>query len=163
MTQSIILACGNPLRGDDGVALQIACGLQEGYSDPETEIRCAQQWTPELAEDLSKSELAIFVDASTTVPAGRMQLRTISCTEGQTRLMTHSMDPCSLLSLARELYGRAPARAFLLTVGGECFEHGERLSPAVQDAIPAAVVQIKAIVSGVTLPQAEALPPAGDL
>jgi len=160
MTQSIILACGNPLRGDDGAALQIACNLQEGYAEPETEIRCAQQWTPELAESISHSELAIFVDASATIPAGHLQLQKITCGPAKTRVITHSMDPCTLLGLARELFGAAPCRAFLLTIGAETFELGEGLSPAVKHAVPAAMDQIKALLSGVRLPEGEALPPA---
>lgn len=74
MSHTIILACGNPLRGDDGIALHIACRLQDGYCDPKTEIRCAQQWTPELAERISKADLAIFVDESATAHAGARTL-----------------------------------------------------------------------------------------
>lgn len=156
---SMILACGNPLRGDDGVALHIACCLQQGYGDPETEIRCAQQWTPELAERISKTDLAIFIDASATLTPGEIQLIPLASSEDRTAVTTHSMDPATLLGLAHELYGSAPERAFLLTIGGESFEHGNQFSRAVRQAIPEALTRIKALLSGVTLPNPDAPPP----
>jgi hydrogenase maturation protease len=155
MTQSIILACGNPLRGDDGVALQIASCLQEGYTEPDIETYCVQQWTPELAESISKADLAIFVDASTSIPAGKMRLEEVYASAGHAGTTTHSLSPGELLVLARELYQRAPARAYLLTVGGESFEHGHQLSDVVRQAIPAACNEIRALLSGVSLPDAE--------
>jgi hypothetical protein len=41
-----------------------------------------------------------------------------------------------------------PERAFLLTVGGESFDHADRLS----EPIPVALDLIKAALSGVSLP-----------
>ena len=152
MTQSIILACGNPLRGDDGVALRVVCGLQEGYSDPETEICFAQQWTPDLAESISKSRLAIFVDASAAIPPGEIRLVPVCGRHEPPGLTTHSLSPERLLELSLELFQRVPDRAFLLTIGGASFEHGEQLSDPVQRAVPAACNQLKALLSSVTLP-----------
>jgi len=152
MTQSIILACGNPLRGDDGAALRVVCGLQEGYTDPETEICCAQQWTPDLAESISKSQLAIFVDASAAIPPGAIRLVALSGRREPPGLTTHSLSPERLLELSLELFQKVPERAFLLTIGGASFEHGDQLSDSVQKAVPAACNQLKALLSGVTLP-----------
>jgi hydrogenase maturation protease len=155
MMQSVILACGNPLRGDDGVAQQIVSSLQEGYTEPGIETCCAQQWTPELAESISRADLVIFVDASTSIPAGKMRLEQVYAPAGRPGTTTHSLSPVELLVLARELYQRAPARAYLLTVGGESFEHGHQLSDVVRQAIPAACNEIRALLSGVSLPEAE--------
>jgi hydrogenase maturation protease len=152
MAQSIILACGNPLRGDDGVALRVICGLQEGYTDPETEICCAQQWTPDLAESVSKSQLAIFVDASAAIPPGEIRVVPVSGRHEPPGLTTHSLSPQRLLELSLELFQRVPERAFLLTIGGASFEHGDQLSASVQRAVPVACNQLKALLSGVTLP-----------
>ena len=158
--RSLILACGNPLRGDDGVALRIVCSLQGGYADFDTEICCAQQWTPELAESLSKAELAIFVDASAAIPPGELRLEQVSARDEHAGATTHSLNPEQLLTLALQLYQTVPERAFLLTIGGSSFEHGHQLSAVVRQAIPAARNQIKALLSGVSLPLSEALPVA---
>lgn len=163
MAQSIVLACGNPLRGDDGVALQVVCSLQHGYTEPDTEIRCAQQWTPELAERISKSDLVIFVDASAVIPPGEMRLEAISARQEHPSVATHSLNPEQLLTLAHELYQKAPERAFLLTIGGRSFDHGDQLSDVVRHAVPAACNQIKALLSGVSLPDTETLRPTTNL
>ena len=152
MVQSIILACGNPLRGDDGVALRVVCNLQDSYADPETEICCAQQWTPELAESISKSQLAIFVDASAAIPPGEIRLQPVSDRHEPPGLTTHSLSPAGLLELSFELFQKVPERAFLLTIGGVSFDHGDQLSEPVQKAVPAACNQLKALLSGVSLP-----------
>jgi len=151
MTRSIILACGNPLRGDDGVAPQIARNL-EPDAGPGTEVLCVHQWTPELAESLSKSELAIFVDASAAIAAGEIYLQEISARSEKAGVTTHSLNPRRLLALARELYQKEPERAFLLTVGGASFEYGAQLSDVVRRAVPAACNQVKALLSGGVLP-----------
>jgi len=150
--QSIIFACGNPLRGDDGVALRVVCNLQEGYTSSETEICCAQQWTPDLAESISKSDLVIFVDASVAIPPGEIRLKSLSGRHERSGLTTHSLSPERLLELSLELFQRVPERAFLLTIGGASFEPGDQLSDPVQRAVPAACNQLKALISGVTLP-----------
>jgi hypothetical protein len=41
-----------------------------------------------------------------------------------------------MLRLAQDLYGTAPTRACLLTVGAGSIEIGEQLSPAVQSVLP---------------------------
>lgn len=142
--------------------MHIACRLQEGHCDPEMEIRCAQQWTPELAERISKADVAIFVDASAAIPAGAIQLQPVLSAKERPGATTHSLSPGQLLALASELYEKVPERAFLLTIGGESFGHGVGFSVPVRRAIPAALTQIRALVSGVTLPEADALPPAAN-
>lgn len=71
---------------------------------------------------------------------------------------THSLNPQQLLTLARERYQTIPERAFLLTIGGASFKHGDQISAAVRRLIPAACNQIKALLSGVSLPLSETLP-----
>jgi hydrogenase maturation protease len=146
MSRVIILACGNPLRGDDGVALEIIRRLEGTDLDCETEFCCMQQWTPELAETISKSDLTIFVDASEDIPAGTMRLEALSIRHKQSSVTTHSLNAEQLLSLARELYARTPGKAFLLAIGGESFELGGPLSEVVQGVISRACAEIRALL-----------------
>jgi hypothetical protein len=67
--------------------------------------------------------------------------------------MTDTMSPEAHLALAVELYSRRPARAFLLTIGGESFDHADRLSEPVRSAMPVAMYLSKATLSGVSLPE----------
>ena len=49
--------------------------------------------------------------------------------------MSHHMDPSGLLGLAQELYGHAPS-AWVVSVRGESFDGGEKLSSAAAAALP---------------------------
>jgi hydrogenase maturation protease len=147
MKLALVLACGNTLRGDDGVGQRVAEELRQQLGERQTEILCSHQWTPELAENISKAEIAIFVDASATVAPGQVHVRTVAATSERVGPTTHSLNPERLLGLAQSLYGRVPDAAYLLTIGGQAFEPGEKLSVAVQQAIPGAVARLKSLLA----------------
>ena len=141
----LLLACGNPLRGDDGVGWKIAEALQQDPTSAGVKVIITQQFTPELAEDLRDADTVVFVDASATTAAGEVALVELSPAQAMPRMLTHHMPPDSLLKLTQELYGRLPQRAFAVVVGGECFELGEKLTEGVQAAIPKAVAALQDI------------------
>jgi hydrogenase maturation protease len=59
----LILACGNTLRGDDGVGLWLAEWAEQRFSDqPGVRIIADHQWTPELAEDVARAQSLLFID-----------------------------------------------------------------------------------------------------
>jgi hydrogenase maturation protease len=154
MSRALVLACGNSLRGDDGVGAQIAQVLRMGLYDADLEVHSQLQWTPELAEPISRAELVIFVDASASVAPGELRTEPIAPQEelARTGSMTHHCDPSGLLALAQLLYGETPQRSFLVTIGGASFEYSSELSEPVRRAIPHAVNRIKAFLSGVSFP-----------
>jgi hydrogenase maturation protease len=137
-----VVAYGNPLRSDDGVAWRIAERL-ESAGDPVVALTL-QQLTPELALVLSQATGVIFVDAAAGPVAGE-----VSCADvhpaGPVASFTHHLRPASVLALARGLYGATP-RAALVTVVGERFDLGEGLSPVVKRAVPRALRVIRRLV-----------------
>jgi len=153
MNHALILACGNALRGDDGVAPFIARYLTSNFCDPQTEIYCSQQWTPELAEGISQSAMVIFLDASAVLPPGEVHTERITAKALSSGSLTHTVSPGDLLALAQRFYGKVPEDAYLMTIGGQSFELEEKFSDAVRLAIPVAIEQIKALLSGVSLPE----------
>jgi len=153
MNRALVLACGNALRGDDGVALHVAGCLRNGLCDPETHIQTDHQWTPELAEPISKAELVIFLDASASIAPGKIACQALQLNSNSPASFTHQTSPAALLALAEGLYAMHPARAYLLTIGGACFDLKEGLSEPVRRAIPQAIEKIKALLSEVTLPE----------
>ena len=155
MIRALILACGNSLRGDDAVALQVARQLRAGLCEPETVIHFSTQWAPEQAESISESEMVIFVDASAVLPSGTVQSKKVSPKRDAPDSFSHSCSPEGLLALAKQLYGVVPPRAFLITIGAQSFDFSEELSEPVKLAIPEALALIKAILSGVSLPSEE--------
>ena len=143
MPRVLIIAYGNPLRSDDGVAWRAADALEGKLPDPDIEILQMHQLAPELAENLSRVEAVIFVDAADKGEPGEIHCEELSPT-GEARF-AHQLSPGALVLLARQVYGRSP-RAFSLTLTGECFDHGEALSSAVVSALPALVARIEALV-----------------
>jgi hydrogenase maturation protease len=138
-TRCLILACGNTLRGDDGVGPWLAAWARERFrSEPRVEVIARQQWTPELAEDISRTRSVIFVDCSIVSEPGSVDCVPVSVAAGDRALATHSLGAPELLAVAHELYGCAPAHALLLSVGAGSTEMGEQFSAAVQAAQPEA-------------------------
>jgi hydrogenase maturation protease len=153
LKHALVLACGNPLRGDDAVALHVAKALVTGFCDGETEVHSQHQWLPEMAETISEANWVIFVDASTEIPAGAVRNRLTVPSVPSQHALSHTMNPEKLLAMTRDLYGTLPPEAFLVSIGGESFELSNQLSERVRHAVPLALDVVKAILSGVSVPQ----------
>ena len=151
MNRTLILACGNPLRGDDAVALHLARQLREELAGPELVVHTTQQWTPELAEPLSRCDLAIFLDASQRFSPGFVHCESVAPLAGAGHtLLTHTCNPALLLCMSRQFYNLVPRRAFSVTVGAQSFAFSFSLSTPVQNAVPEAIARVRSILSGAT-------------
>lgn len=146
MARALIIAYGNPLRGDDGLGWHAARLLADIAPAHDAEVVVCQQLTPELAPQVSETQMVVFVDAAGEGPAGRLEGRRVEPQAGEA-VFAHHVSPESLLGMARTLYGRAP-RAFVVSVVGETFECGEELSPAVRAVLPALVKRVEELLAG---------------
>ena len=126
----LVLAVGNPLRGDDGAGPAAV----EDLPLPGCEVVVAHQLLPEHAELVARARLAVFVDARDGGAPGEVSEEPV--TAGGAQPLSHHLSPGHLLALARALGGRAPP-AIALSVAGADFSLGERLSPEVKAALPA--------------------------
>ncbi len=136
MTKTLVLGYGSELRGDDSIGLRVAEALADSVVDPDVEIVACGQLTPDLAEAVSRCQRVVFVDASAEDPPGHISCRRIYPREGGALSLSHELDPQSLLVWTRELFGQEP-EAVLCTMGGECFDLTEQLSPVVVETLPA--------------------------
>jgi len=134
MAPVLILAYGNPLRGDDAIAWRAAEELQKTLPSSLAEIRALHQLTPELAETMSAAEAVIFLDAACDGQPGAIRCTAVKA-EPQQPNFSHQMTPQSLLALCEQLYSARP-RSFVVSVAGESFAVGEPLSPAAESALP---------------------------
>jgi len=161
MPPVLIVAYGNPLRSDDGVARLAAEALEDKFSPRDVEIVRLHQLAPEVADDIQNRELVLFIDAACVDSAeggrtGEIRVHEVSRKEIDERPhehFTHTYSPARVLCLARELYGAAP-RACVITVAGENFGHGERLSSPVAEALPQLLVRIEQLVES-SIPKSE--------
>lgn len=133
MARVLIVGYGNPLRGDDGLGWHAAEALRATL--PEAEILAVHQLTPELAEDVSRAELVIFLDAAETGVPGGWRCRGVAAEAAGAQAFTHHVTPASLIAASRLLYGHAPP-AQLFTMTGELFDYREGLSETVAAALP---------------------------
>jgi hydrogenase maturation protease len=130
----LILAYGNPLRSDDGVAWHAAELLRQRLSSDDAEIVCVHQLTPELAEAVSHASGTIFIDAREDGEPGQIcEARVAQDAEGMCG--THMFAPSQLMALCNTLYGNRP-EAYEVSVTGESFTHGEDLSYKLKIALP---------------------------
>lgn len=136
----LVVAWGNPLREDDGVAWHVLEGLRllkPRPGLPPLHLRHAHQLAPEMAESVSKAQGVVFIDARRDGTPGEVRCEEITPSAGSNPL-AHSLSPQELLLYAQQLYGRAP-RAVVLSIAGERFGMGEELSPVVRRALPRAI------------------------
>ena len=133
----LILACGNALRGDDGVGPWLAGWAEERIgADPRVRVKAQTQWTPELAEEIASVGAVIFIDCSMSAPPGAVDISEVHAAPGSRVPGSHHLDAAALLALSRELYGRTPASARILTIGVGSIELGEGFSEPVKAALP---------------------------
>lgn len=151
MSRALVLACGNSLRGDDGVALRIVSQLENSICDSAIKFHSQQQWTPELAEPISQAEIVVFVDAALGTSPGAVTCRQLHPSPTTPRDSIHHSSPEFLLLLAEQLYRKQPVRAYLVTVAGAAFELDENLSDPVRRAIPEAGELIKDLLTAAAI------------
>lgn len=134
--KALVCGYGNPSRQDDGaghvLAPRIAAWLEENGADVQVEL--AHQLLPELSEDLSLVDLAVFADASVSPgDAGETEnsgfaIRELAPDPVLEGANLHSMGPEWLLDLMDTMGMRRP-RALLVTVAGASFDFSDALTP----------------------------------
>lgn len=138
-TGCLVLACGNTLRGDDGVGPWLAAWAEERFRDrPEVRVIARQQWTPDLAEDIARASAVLFIDCSLASNPGSLRMDAIQPSSPAQGLATHHQDPAELLHLALQLFQSLPPDAQLLTIGATSTELGEEFSGPVRNKLPQA-------------------------
>jgi hydrogenase maturation protease len=143
----LVVGYGNTLRTDDGVGRHAADRLA---NDPRLDgvavIGC-HQLTPELALDVSRANLVVFVDASHGPSAGTLTIERVKPMARTETGSSHQLGPWRLVTLARDLYGSAPPDVFVVGVGVESVSLGDRLSPVVEVALPRLVDAVVELVA----------------
>lgn len=151
MPRVLIVAYGNPLRCDDGVAWRAADSLEARFSNAEVEITRLHQLAPETADAVRHSELVLFIDAACIDDVnksrpGEIQIRKVEVQPHRGPAhFSHVYSPEKVLELAKELYNASP-RGFVITVAGEDFGHGDSLSAPVASALPELVMAIERLI-----------------
>lgn len=133
MSTWLIIGIGNPLRRDDGagwrLAERLAASLQA--AGQAVHLRQVQQLLPELAEEIAELEVDAIIFADVAAGATAAQIIPLTPAADPAQGGSHHLGPAMLLFLLDRLYGRR-LPAWLATVPGVDFGHGEGLSAAAE-------------------------------
>lgn len=130
----LILAVGNPSRGDDALGPLL---LERLASEPsvqagQVELLTDFQLQIEHAMDLVGRQQVFFVDAQVDLQTAFRFSRLSPAPDRGPH--SHALSPRAVLATYAQLYGEPPA-AWLLAIRGEHFELGAGLSPASEQAL----------------------------
>jgi len=137
MSEIVVIGCGNPLRGDDGVGWYAVDLLEKAFKDSEIKFLKCRELMPELSADLNEAGFVLFIDASVNTQAHTVEETVVTPEGNLSAVETHQLNPAGLLAFTGALYENMPD-AIMLTVKGESFEYGERLS----DSLVASAVEL---------------------
>jgi Ni,Fe-hydrogenase maturation factor len=137
----LLIAYGNSLRRDEGAGFVLADILETLLLETGVGVERidSRHLTPELVLDVAgENVLAVaFVDTravSTPIEEPWVQVERIVPAEISSAGPGPCLDPCELLACASFLFKKAPP-AWLISIPGVDFGHGEGLSEITQQAI----------------------------
>ncbi len=144
---TLLIGCGNSLRGDDAAGLVVVERLKKSLSAESKKVVTvlqSQQLLPELAEPMSKADQVIIVDAAVGENPGEVHSELLSVELGSPDF-THHVTPAVLLAYVQALYGRSPPTT-ILSITAKSFDLGADLSSEVRCGIETAVALIQTLI-----------------
>ena len=138
--QALLIALGNPLRGDDGAARVVVDRLQ-----PEPGVRTIQaiQAAPELAQEMADADAVFFLDAD--AQCGQPRIEPLLSGPPRRTPVSHFLSPSEVLALARRLYG-FQGRAYLCHIPAASFDAKEGLSPQAETGVRLTTEMLRALL-----------------
>lgn len=137
---NLIIAVGNPQRGDDGAASELCRIVGPGSWT----ILESLELTPEMAERVGEASKVVIADAD--YRAGEPRLRLLDGNVAGSSPLTHSLSPEGLVATARLLFG-FQGEAWLLGIPGEDFGLGRPLSAMAKANIESAAKLVRGLLN----------------
>jgi hydrogenase maturation protease len=138
--QTLVIAYGNRLRGDDGVGPATGDTIQS-WQLPGVKVLIVPQLLPELVDEMTDADRILFVDAVSNAD-DRAYASILVEPRKTRRALGHHDTPTNLMALLRDLEGRAP-EAWLLTISACSFDHGEQITGIAAGNMQAALAWIR--------------------
>jgi hydrogenase maturation protease len=133
----LVIGYGNPFRRDDGAGPVLAERLAQCWSNQGISTRALTntQLMPEMADEIAEDKVkaVVFVDTRVNGFTSAIQISQVDV-DAKPSSLGHQFDPATLLLYAALLYGRYP-RAWLVTVPGVDFAHGQGFSARVEEVL----------------------------
>ena len=133
----LVLACGNPSRGDDALGPSFIEALETRYAEAiaggTLECCWSYQWQLEQALDLNGRKRVLFVDAAFAADEA-CACREVQATSPRTPF-SHALSADALLGVYQLLHGPAAFSATLLALRAESSVLGEALSHTARQSL----------------------------
>jgi hydrogenase maturation protease len=138
MSRIAVIACGNPLRGDDalGPAFAAEAAALVARAAHNVELQTDFQLSPEHTLDVVGRDAVLFVDACIDAP-GPFRFSVVRPARDHT-FTSHAMSPAALLAAHGDALGPAPP-AFALAIRGSRFELGASMTAEASRHLAAAL------------------------
>ncbi|MCP3953035.1 MAG: hydrogenase maturation protease [Desulfobacterales bacterium] len=130
----LVLGVGNPLRGDDGVGIELVRRLREHFG---AGLNCEELLAPDviLAERIAAFDHLLIIDAlaeAQEAPYRFVDLAPAKSFMPAGSMVSHCFNWPAILAMAQELYGHAP-KTRVLGIAARQVEFSEFLSPHCQE------------------------------
>ena len=142
---TLVIACGNPLRGDDAVG-PTAADIVRSWQTPGVKVLTVHQLVPELIVDMQQVRRVLFIDAATNADDRAFQSGAVEAKKSR-RFFGHHETAANLLALLHEL-GGPTTDARLVSISALSFDHGKELTASAKRNMEAALVWIRAWLAG---------------
>lgn len=139
----LILAWGNPSRGDDAIGprlIERLEGLPDALPGLEVGLLTDFQLQIEHALDLVDRDLVVFADASASGPEP-FEIGPVA-PDPITPISTHALSPGAVLGVYRRVVGVREPACFVLGIRGYAFDLGSDLSSAASANLDAALAHL---------------------
>jgi hydrogenase maturation protease len=140
----LVLAVGNPSRGDDALGPMLAERLERAAL-PGVEVIVDFQLQVEHSLELEQRRLVVFVDAAVN-GAAPFELRSVRPLRDASHT-THALSPAAVLETYARVTGNEPPAALALAVRGSSFGLGEELSAEARHSLESAWQELLRVVT----------------
>lgn len=145
----LILAWGNPSRGDDALGPLLVDAVTQA---PMPDLECILDFQLQLehALDLKGRRCVLFVDAARSEslePGQAFRVGRIEPASGMAHT-SHALSPQQVLAVYERIEKKAAPEAWLLAIAGEAWGLGEGLSKVAQHNLDQALAWLVAVQSG---------------
>jgi hydrogenase maturation protease len=152
----VVLGCGNPSRGDDGLGPALMARVREWIeAHPGRPVIAVEDFQLQVEHtlDLVGRDLALFVDAT----ASGLEPVTLHLVEPAVgaSFTTHALSPGALLQAYLTLDRGVPPRAFALAVRGTSFGLGPSLSPEGSRSLETAWILLERLLASPSIEEWE--------
>jgi hydrogenase maturation protease len=143
----LVVGYGNSLRGDDGVGWHAAGRLAADPRLAGARVLARHQLTPELAVDVAQASLVVLVDAVAGAEPREILVRRVRPRPARAGHLVAPPRPGDPGRPGRGAVRRG-APVVLVGVGAGSLATGDRLSDALERALPELVEVVLAVVGG---------------